>query len=72
MAALGASWSATLTTFTQHYGIVVVLDGGTGVGEMPQLSTATGLLQVTAHAPVATGMRRCRSWRRGTRWAWAS
>jgi hypothetical protein len=55
LAALGASWATTLTTFTQAGGIVVILDGGTGVGEMPALSTATTLLSVTAQAPVATG-----------------
>jgi hypothetical protein len=55
MAALGASWSATLTTFTQHYGIVVILDGGTGVGEMPQFSSATGLLQVMAQSIASQG-----------------
>ena len=55
MATLGASWAATLTTFTQAGGVVVVLDGGTGVGEMPAFSTATTLLSVTAQAPVATG-----------------
>jgi hypothetical protein len=55
MATLGASWATTLTTFTQAGGIVVVLDGGTGVGEMPQLSTATTLLSVTAHAPITVG-----------------
>lgn len=55
MAALGASWSSTLTTFTAHYGIVIILSGGTGVGEMPQFSTGTGLLLVTAQSLVAVG-----------------
>ncbi len=55
MATLGASWATTLTTFTQAGGIVVVLDGGMGRGEMPQFSTATTLLSVTAHSPIAVG-----------------
>lgn len=55
MATLGTSWATTLTTFTQAGGIVVVLDGGTGVGEMPQFSTATTLLSVTAQAPISVG-----------------
>jgi hypothetical protein len=55
MAALGASWASTLATFTHQGGIVVVLDGGTGVGEMPQLSTGTGLLAVTAQSSLANG-----------------
>lgn len=55
LATLGAGWAATLATFTQAGGIVVVLDGGTGTGEMPAFSTGTGLLSVTAHSPLAVG-----------------
>jgi len=55
MAALGTSWASTLATFTLAGGIVIVLDGGTPVGEMPAFSSGTGLLSVTAHAPLATG-----------------
>jgi len=55
LATLGTGWAATLTTFVQAGGIVVVLDGGTGVGQMPAFSTATTLLSVTAQAPIATG-----------------
>jgi len=55
MAELGTGWAATLTSFTSRYGIVVILDGGTGVGEMPQFSTATGLLQVSAHSVLSPG-----------------
>ena len=55
LAALGTAWASTLATFTQAGGIVIILDGGTGTGEMPALSTATGLLSVTAHAPLTTG-----------------
>jgi hypothetical protein len=52
MATLGASWQQSLTTFVLGGGVVVVLDGGTGVGEMPAFATATGLLTVTAQAPL--------------------
>jgi hypothetical protein len=55
MAVLGASWQATLTAFTRQSGIVVVLDGGTGIGEMPAFATATTLLDVSAQASVPTG-----------------
>jgi hypothetical protein len=55
LATLGASWAATVATFTQAGGVVVVLDGDTGIAEMPSLVTGTGLLTVTAQAPVTTG-----------------
>lgn len=55
LATLGASWHSTLSHFTQQGGIVVVLDGGTGTGEMPQFVTATTLLSVTAQSSIATG-----------------
>lgn len=55
LATLGSSWASTLATFTQAGGIVVVLDGGTGTGEMPQFSSATGLLTVSAQAPIIAG-----------------
>jgi len=55
LASLGASWMTTLVSFTQQGGIVVVLDGGSGVGQMPAFSTATSLLAVSAQASVATG-----------------
>ncbi len=50
LATTGSDWAATLASFAQSGGVVVVLDGGTGTGEMPQFLTNTGLLQVTAHA----------------------
>ena len=56
LASLGASWASTLATFTQAGGIVVVLEGGRGVGEMPAFSTGTGLLGVSAQASITTGM----------------
>lgn len=55
LASLGASWASTLAAFARQGGIVVVLDGGTGVGEMPAFSTATTLLSVTGQSPVAAG-----------------
>jgi hypothetical protein len=53
--ALGASWGSTLTTFTLGGGVVVVLDGGKGIGQMPAFASGTGLLQVTADVPVVVG-----------------
>jgi hypothetical protein len=55
LASLGASWMTTLVSFTQQGGIVIVLDGGSGVGQMPAFSTATSLLAVSAQASVTTG-----------------
>jgi hypothetical protein len=55
LAALGATWASALATFTQSGGIVVVLDGGTGAGRMPELVTATQLLGVTSQAPLLAG-----------------
>jgi hypothetical protein len=55
LGALGATWAPTLAQFTQLGGIVVVLDGGGGSDAMPALVTATGLLNVTADAPLTTG-----------------
>jgi hypothetical protein len=53
LASLGANWFAALSTFTQSGGVVVVLDGDTGVAEMPQFMTSTTLLYVTSHSPVS-------------------
>jgi hypothetical protein len=52
LGALGATWVAALGTFTQAGGIVVILDGDTGVQEMPDLVTSTQLLSVTAQVAV--------------------
>lgn len=55
-ATLGASWATTLADFTHEGGVFVVLDGAAGTTkEMPQFVTATGLLSVTAHTPIADG-----------------
>jgi hypothetical protein len=55
LATLSASWATTLVTFSQQGGVVVVLDGATGTGEMPTFVTGTGLLRIAAHAPLTTG-----------------
>ncbi|HXN33133.1 MAG TPA: hypothetical protein VN894_14780, partial [Polyangiaceae bacterium] len=55
LAALGAAWASTLSTFTLGGGVVVVLDGGGGIGQMPAFATGSALLSVTAHAPTAVG-----------------
>jgi hypothetical protein len=57
LALLGASWAPTLATFVAGGGVVVVLDGGGGIGQMPAFATGTALLRVTAHAPIVTGTR---------------
>jgi hypothetical protein len=51
----GGNWAAPLGSFAQSGGVVVVLDGGTGVAEMPAFVTGTGLLTVTAQVSLATG-----------------
>ena len=53
LATLGGNWSQTLTNFTLGGGVVIVLDGGTGIGQMPAFASGTGLLQVLAHAAMA-------------------
>ncbi len=55
LATLGSSWATTLGAFTKAGGVIVVLDGDAGTGEMPQFSTSGGLFQVTSHAPVLAG-----------------
>ncbi|AKU94605.1 hypothetical protein AKJ09_01269 [Labilithrix luteola] len=52
-AALGASWATSLGTFTQKGGVVVALDGASS--DMPSLLTASGLVSVASHAPLAEG-----------------
>jgi hypothetical protein len=55
LGALGALWAPALAAFSQAGGVVIVLDGGTGAGQMPALVTGTELLNVSAQTPVATG-----------------
>lgn len=52
---LGTSWASTLATFTLGGGVVVVLDGGGGIDQMPAFSNGTGLLNVIANAPLTVG-----------------
>jgi hypothetical protein len=58
---IGASWSATISTFTKAGGIVVILDGGTGAAQMPDFVSSihqadgTPLLDITSQAPVPAG-----------------
>ncbi len=44
---LGANWASTLSTFVSAGGVVIILDGGTGTGEMYSFSTSTKLLTVS-------------------------
>ena len=55
LAALGGQWAPTLATFALGGGVVVVLDGGGGIGQMPAFASGTGLLDVTAHLATAVG-----------------
>jgi hypothetical protein len=48
---LGGRWSAALHTFTKRGGVFVAIDGGDT--DVPGLVNATGLLEVTAHTPIA-------------------
>jgi hypothetical protein len=54
LATLGQTWAPALQAYLQAGGVVVLLDGDTGVAEMPALSSSAGLLSVSAHQPVAT------------------
>ena len=51
----GGNWAPSISTFALNGGVVVVLSGGTGVGEMPAFVSGTGLLSVTAQSPVSVG-----------------
>jgi hypothetical protein len=55
LATVGASWAARMSAFTIGGGIIIVLDGGQGTGEMPQFETSAALLSVTSHALVPDG-----------------
>jgi hypothetical protein len=52
LATLGSNWATALTTYVTNGGVVILLDGGTGTGEMYQLANATLLPMTTAHAPL--------------------
>ena len=60
LAPIGASWRATLTTFTHLGGVFITLDGDTmgdggAGGEMPLFETATGQLIVASHTAMPIG-----------------
>jgi hypothetical protein len=55
LASLGATWAASLTAFAQAGGVIVILDGGTGVDEMPGFVSATGLLVVGSDTLLSDG-----------------
>jgi hypothetical protein len=55
LATLGGQWAPTLATFALGGGVVVVLDGGGGVGQMPAFATGTTMLDVSAHRTTAVG-----------------
>ena len=54
LGALGDSWSEALSTFVADGGVLVVLDGGSGTGEMPDFAYQTELLLVTGHAALGS------------------
>jgi hypothetical protein len=51
LAAAGAQLAATLDAFTSPGGVVVVMSGGTGIGEMPAFATSAGLANISAETP---------------------
>lgn len=54
LAAIGSSWQSDghVAAFLHTGGVVVVLTGGGGTGEMPALATSAGLLAVTSQSTV--------------------
>lgn len=54
LATIGANLSITLDSFARVGGTIVILDGASGVGQMPQLLTKSTLLTTTSHT-VVTG-----------------
>ena len=50
---LGTTWSNAISSFAQAGGVVIFLDGGTGVDEMSALVSGTGVLTVSADTPLA-------------------
>ncbi|HYO92946.1 MAG TPA: hypothetical protein VER33_00475, partial [Polyangiaceae bacterium] len=55
LASLGAAWggSQVLDSFARAGGVIVVLDGAQGTGEMPEFISNADLLDVTGHTPIA-------------------
>lgn len=48
----GTAWATSLDAFARAGGVIVVLSGGDGVGEMPDLLTNSNLLPVSAESDV--------------------
>lgn len=55
LGAVGAAAAAPLATFAKAGGVVIVLDGAAGQGNMPTFLTAAGLLDVPSHASIPNG-----------------
>jgi hypothetical protein len=55
MASIGASWAASgvLQSFAEAGGVIVVLDGARGTGEMAEFIDAAGLLALNGHNAIA-------------------
>ena len=53
LATIGDDVKAKVTSFTETGGVVVVLDGGGGIGEMPSFLSASGLLAIRAHTGIS-------------------
>ncbi len=53
LASIGGDLDAKITSFTQTGGVVVVLDGGGGRGEMPAFLDASGILSTSAHTTIS-------------------
>jgi len=52
LASAGTAWATTLDSFARAGGVIVVLSGGDGVGEMPDLLTNSNLVPVSAETDV--------------------
>src|SRR5690606_6759699 len=47
---VGAQLASTLDTFTRAGGVVVLLSGATGVGEMPEFASSAGLAAIDSES----------------------
>jgi hypothetical protein len=55
LAAVGGAWEESIGTYLTAGGDVVVLDGASGVDEMPELLSASGLLQTSTDVAIPPG-----------------
>lgn len=53
LGAYGTQWNKTLESFSYVGGVIVALDGNTGVKEMPELLTNASLLSTSGHSGVS-------------------